>query len=290
MSDLDTGEFVSALAGTVVFGPLATAQSIYLPVQGWEFVKDVTLAFWGERSSFATSAASDVHFCLQEYDLTSTIIRSLHEQLANQDNAIRMRNQYHRALEEWIALEQQIGDAFSVPTERDRNEVRKLMTAGDLPDLLDRLGNTDMGWGGNLHIFNYLFHKISLAPLSLSETLKRYFAAHPGATPKELNKLEACHVTFSSGPRRSIGNSSYQGAVAYRLEISYSNPADGALNTIWTAVMPGSDLDLTTTSVLQQTNTILDTLQRYDRELGDANVLKALEETLKELKKILHIP
>lgn len=294
MSNLDTGTFTNTLTGRVTFGPMSPSCRIVLPVNNWPGVKDVQLALWSDISTFTSSAASDVHVYLTDYNLTRHIVRAIKEALADPMQIEKLKRQYHAALDRWIEVEKQMGDAFSIPVDRDQHIALKLKNESQLSKLMRQLGDSMLGWGGNLHLFNYIYTDVSIQPVSLSAVLEEYFSENPKVPRRQLQDINPCFLTFASGTMNAHSDGSVnavsQGAVSYRLEILYTNPADSALNAIWGAVNSDSVLATSVNEILGQINVIQQNLDKYDRELGDPKIVGALEQTIQELKRNFKAP
>lgn len=111
-----------------------------------------------------------------------------------------LKAQYKRALDAWLDLEGKLGGAYPAnDLAGERAKAQQLLATVPLSATLDRLGNRRAGWGGHLHIFNFLYTLIEIPPISLHELITRHNAANAGA---EIQREDIRTAMFSLGPCR----------------------------------------------------------------------------------------
>jgi hypothetical protein len=162
-------------------------------------------------------------------DLTSVFVYEMHELLAN--NLPEVQERYRRALENWIKLERELGEGYG-PTEIIDQDEGLIDTLSKLEPLPDKLGDGNVGWRGNLHIFNFLYTYIPFQPFSLLNIVGR---ATGGVDALAfLRSLNRPSLIVSAGPCRLVDFVGWQksrknmraATVNLWLEFEYENPLD----------------------------------------------------------------
>ncbi len=166
-------------------------------------------------------------------DITPSVIYEI-KRMIDLDQA-KSRSQYKSALDEWLYTEKKLGvqypggDIFEaeMPIARRQKDLQPLSNS------LDQLGNQDIGWGGNLHIFNFLYSYIDIPAVALSSVIRH----HNQNSDKKIDpaSLKKAKITFSSGRcRKFIPYSEWLqadlrlgGTLNVRLEYYYQNPLVG---------------------------------------------------------------
>ena len=287
-------EITSVLASDITFTAFHQAVSIPLPTANWDLLEDIKLAIMGQPSAFSPGCVQDVHVYLNNYDLTPYIINQLRALLNDPAKAKSLRDQYHRAIDEWLSLSSEIGDAYSISLDRERSAAEHLKKQKHLGSLIDRLGNSDVGWEGNLHVFNYLYRRISVERISIASALNDYSRAHPQPNVPNLKDVSNATIVFSAGPRETqswpADKAFSLGTMAFQMELIYTNPLEDSVLQILAQVGQDGVLDLATKGLLKRIEAISQRVQKCEDTVGDANTLKGLQSTLQELKKHFGIP
>jgi hypothetical protein len=229
---------VRSIESLLIFDATHPLHIITVPQADDAELVDVHISLHGERSPYFTITGvpffcpSDVHVYFlpsdrpiaDALDITPYLISSLRKNLQEAD-ASMFRGAFRSALETLLAIESAPPLESAVNPQHiatDRAAIPSLVAA-PLATLLDALGNRNVGVGGSLHLFNWLFGYVPLAPLSLASILAAvdtppYSLALSGQIRP---RLLLCHGRISD---ISSPNAAAAGAVRIVLEASYHNP------------------------------------------------------------------
>ena len=219
------------LAATAYFTPTEFEHVIEIPSVQQGVLEDVLLAFHGgiSRTTMqgAAVAPSDVRLYFNEHEITAVALQALRDTVAAADQN-SLRTQYREALTDYLTLnEKKAGDFHDgLPLAQLKTLAQALWSANPLAGLLDAFGSRAAAVGsvGHLHLFNFLYERIDLPPLSLAEILQKAGLLDPA---KDLSAFATHRLVFSLGPCR-FDNSAWPvppspvgGSVSYRLACLY---------------------------------------------------------------------
>jgi hypothetical protein len=172
---------------------------------------------------------NDIRVYIDNIEITPSVIVELQKKIASR-NVADVQTQYKAALDARLRLETAFGAAYPGDTARDTALAAQLSANPTPSSLLNRLGDEQVGSGGSLHIFNFLYEQIIIDPISMWDVVATHNAS--GGTPIDVKKLDAPRLTLSSGPCRLFdpGFDPFkfvgQGSVRLRLMLSYHDPLE----------------------------------------------------------------
>lgn len=209
-------------ATEVDFGLYVYEHHYILPDEQRELLQDVSLAVSAKGSSQPnglTTGPDDVRLYIDGTDVTPSYITVLTEELNKPEFADTAAAQYEAATGAWIELAEALGAAYSGDPEADKARRGELIAVRPIGNLMDRLGNiAQSGWGGYLHLFNYLYGEVDAPWVSLREVGQR----------AGVDLSVAKRLTISAGPCRLFTDDwtppAAKGAVRMQAELRYSNP------------------------------------------------------------------
>lgn len=197
-------DIIRIISERITFVPYNYEYVLPVPQTDRVLVQDVLISIHGSvgthhpGSSFGVSC-NDIRLYANGVDLTAAYIESLKRLLSAKDQAV-LKAEYAGALNNWLELEEKLGAAYGTPDlAREKEIARQFIETTPLSNNLNKLGDVKGGgWGGNLHMFNFLYRDITLPPVSLIDVVNRHNATpQTRVEPKEIQKL-----CFSSGPCR----------------------------------------------------------------------------------------
>ncbi|MGN7885423.1 hypothetical protein [Dyadobacter sp. 22481] len=191
---------VRIISEKLSFVPFNYEYTFFAPQTDRILVQDLLLSLYGAPGvthpggSFGISC-NNIFFYIDGKDLTLPLLEEL-RRLLDASDQVRAKKQYSDALDKWISLLTQLNITDTV---KERAIAAALLSTQPLSGNLKSLGDAKVGFGGHLHIFNFLYKEVELAPVSLFQVIK----AHNNQNPDEkINPLEIKRLTFSSGPCR----------------------------------------------------------------------------------------
>jgi chaperonin cofactor prefoldin len=242
----------------VSFDRLNFTQTIWLPTYDAQKkdLLDVGIILHGVRSEAFGYTGMRVH--LNDHDITKAIIGS-HQNGKGLQGKIHAlgaaaRDQYEKAMNDCVKFMDRIASkdidktTGDIPTDEDSPSrdvqkpiMQKLLAVNPVAKNLDQLGDLEVGWQGNLHIFNYLYTDIAIEPLSLNEIWKDYQAQ--SGTAVDWKTLDNLRLILSVDPGSldpivdGEGNRDYpgtipEGTVLCRLEARYHDPLEDEIEAL----------------------------------------------------------
>lgn len=231
---------VRPVGDVLSFAALNYEHIVFLPSADSEQLLDVKLSFHSgpgmtsEGNLFGVGV-DDVHVYLNDRDFTPLIIADLQGKLDTLDQH-ELKTQYRRALDAWLDLETKLADAY--PTNdlaAERATAQQLLATVPLSSTLNKLGDRRAGWGGRLHIFNFLYTVIEVPPISLNDLITSYNAANPGS---EIPPEDIRTAIFSVGPCRLFTphwdprDPLPAGSLSYLIEGHYHDPLEDRVKAL----------------------------------------------------------
>lgn len=302
-------DLIRTITERITFVPFNYEYAFPVPQTDRNLVKDLLISIYGSPSAhhpgnFVGISCNDVRFYVDGIDLTAAFIESLKILLSGLDQAV-LKTQYSVALERWLDLEEKLGAAYgTTELAKEREIARQFIETTPLSNNLNKLGDVKGGgWGGNLHIFNFLYRDITLPPVSLVEVVARHNATQPMQV--EADKIQRLY--FSSGPCRLFSmawtpSNIPVGSLNCLLEIRVHNLLEDRVEKlekdfqtmqeeITTAIMSIDEkLKTEVNPRLRELKTVIDkasiNIAAAENELKNhQNQLKSLDDTTKEIKK-----
>ncbi len=224
---------VRIIENTINFKIFNSEHTVLIPSQDINLLTDIYLQIYGHPSYLETGrqvgiGLDDLHVYLNQYDVTNSIIVRLRNNLDNMDQE-RVKSQYKKALDNWLKLEENLGATYpGKGIGKDRDIAKRNLEMQPISANLSKLGDMTSGWGGNLHIFNFLYKQIDLSTVSLKKVIEHYNST--AMEPVDLSNLGSIRITFSVGTCRLFSSawSSIHplpaGSLTYRLEFNYHDP------------------------------------------------------------------
>lgn len=205
-------------------------------------------------------------------DITDSIISEM-KRLLDLDQ-VKYRSQFKEALDEWLFTVKKLGAQYPGGDifESEIPIAQRLKNLQPLSRNLELLGDQRIGWGGNLHILNFLYSYIDLPPLSLSSVIRHH---NLNSNPQiSLNSLAQAKLTFSSGRcRKFIPHIDWLeselilgGAITIRLEYQYLDPLVQKVATLGLRV---DDCETQITSLEQMLSELSEKLSSIGVEVND---------------------
>ena len=198
---------IRTISETINFVPYNYEYTFSAPRTDRLLIQDLLLSIHGAPSFTHPGGAlgvscNNVHFYIDGIDFTEPLLENLRINITKEDPK-QIKDQYAFALNKWIELEDKMGAAYgNSDLQKEKDIVDKLLSTVPLSSTISQLGEVALdkyGWGGNLHIFNFLYKEIDIAPVSLQTIIQNYNANHP-ADKIEPGKIK--RLTLSHGPCR----------------------------------------------------------------------------------------
>ncbi|MBI4962474.1 MAG: hypothetical protein HY913_04295 [Desulfomonile tiedjei] len=212
---------VRSLGARIEFNELSCQRVIFLPtlyLQPGE-IQDIQMMVSGEPTPSSRGKWGLV-VRLNEHDLTKAtcqiLVRALEaaDKVPGHGGVSLMREQYRDAMTRYMKLQDRLvcgllqdpvdGEARKRMTGQDIGDfkyhlsVRDALVKKPVKDLSKRLGDSETGYNGNLHIFNYVYSHIALEPLSLNDIWAEYKKENPG--PEKWTEIVNPHLIFFVDP------------------------------------------------------------------------------------------
>ncbi len=197
-------DLIRTFTERITFVPYNYEYVFPVPQTDRNLVQDLLLSIHGSPAphhpgAFVGISCNDVRFYADGVDLTASFIQSLKKIISESDQEL-LKSQYASALTKWLELEEKLGAAYgTTDLAKEKGIAKQFIETSPLSDNLNKLGDVKGGgWGGNLHIFNFLYRDISLAPVSLVNVVRMHNATQQNQI--EPDKIQRLY--FSSGPCR----------------------------------------------------------------------------------------
>lgn len=191
----------------ISFLPYNYEYTFFTPFVDRILVRDVVISTYGSPSLAHPGgrigvSCNDIHLYIDGIDFTKLFIDALKANI-DKRNAADVKKEYAFALEKWLELEEKMGAAYGTQDiQKEKQIVQQLLNTTPLSNVLNQLGDTKVGWGGNLHIINFLYNEIELEPVSLVKLVDK----HNTLNATQIDKQQIKRITFSSGPCRLFSN------------------------------------------------------------------------------------
>jgi len=230
-------DHVRILSNTIRFDLIHREYFLGLPASDKAQLLDIALSFHGARAPYVTIATAPFvlpanvrlyigsnTIALNKFtDITESLISELRDLLDSGDQDL-LSSKYKEGMQSWIRL------ARSSPL-RDLYD-QTLITADEnaIPSFakkpisrnLKALGDSKHGLAGSLHIFNYLYSFIPLAPVSLLKVLTRHNQKF--GTKLSLD-TPSPQLVWSHGPLSDVSDATNRpsGCVELQAEVFFHN-------------------------------------------------------------------
>jgi hypothetical protein len=163
-------------------------------------------------------------------DITSPLLKEMRRLIDLQDRHAVMEA-YAAGMADWL---RHVETYFTNGTmgytravlDRDRALAKSLVEVNAASELLDQMGNRSCGFGGSLHIFNYLYTYVPLSPVSIGKFLD---------DKTNLSQFSAIGI----GCKQTVGEtgiSHLSGAVSVGIEATIHNPLREQLADLQTTI------------------------------------------------------
>lgn len=228
------------IENSVLFRPLNYEHITKIPDQDISLLSEINLSINGQPTYLNEAIGSglhDLHIYIKGNDITNSVIYVLKNKLdlADQNN---LKSEYQLALDGWLSLEEKLGDDWPPGNilELERNIANTLVNKLPISKNINKLGDNSVGWNGNLHIINFLYKHIKIAPISLQEVIEHFNKNNQ--IQIIFSELGDSELIFSSGSCRLFANDwnpkKYypSGVLNYRIEYFYKNPFIDQINDI----------------------------------------------------------
>ena len=206
-----------------------------------------------------------------------------------------------RRLEGWVLLERTLKDEYPVQSFDKEKATAEELKQQQPASLLSKLGDHAIGFGGALHIFNFLYSQITVEFVSLQKVLLTMFDNF------EWQHVFPANLTISQGACRlfepenfaPIGNTGKAGIgqVVYRIDLLYRNPLENELRElkeraeeIFSIVSSAGPIQTHLAAANTELKHLEAELDISRASIGDENDIKAVNVSLQEIKKALEQP
>jgi hypothetical protein len=164
-------------------------------------------------------------------DITTDLLKGLRRSLELSDQRLS-RESYKAAMNSWMTYAETRLAAIYTPVQiaADRQLATELSQRTPLSSLLNQLGDRSVGTGGSLHIFNYLYGYVPLAPVSLKSLA--------GSHNVDLTSATFLVIEMEQPIRGGQGAIEVSGAVDYTLSQIVHNPLREQLADLENAILP----------------------------------------------------
>lgn len=197
-------DIIRTISDRITFVPLNYEYAFPVPHTDKNLIQDLLLSLHGSSSPHHPGASigvscNDIRFYADGIDLTVSFMEILKKLISSSDQKL-LKLQYTTALYKWLEMEEKLGGSYGTTDLIKEKEIaKKFIDTSPLSDNLNKLGDVKGGgWGGNLHIFNFLYRDISLPPVSLVDVVN----LHNTTQPNKVQLKEMQRLYFSSGPCR----------------------------------------------------------------------------------------
>lgn len=217
----------------ICFAPFVHEQTIAFPLDDRIHLEFVFFQLYGlpaDRDGMPRGLfPNHIHAYIDGVDVTSSVIVELKKKIAERKPSDVLA-QYKIGLDAWLLLARSYGAAYPGDIARDAALATQLVTNPIPESLLDSLGNAQIGSGGCLHIFNFLYQSIDINPVSMWDVLSTHNGSglpkvdvKGSASPKLVLSSGPCrYFDAAFDPKKFLG----QGAVNLRLSLSYHDPLE----------------------------------------------------------------
>lgn len=224
---------IRTIGNTVTFKVFNYEHNVSSPSQNRDLLTDIYLSLHGHPTYLETGRRAgigleDLRVYLDSYDITNSVIACLRNNLDAVDQ-VQLKSQYEHALNNWLLLEEKLEAAYpGKGINKDRAIAKHLLETKPLSANLAKLGDQTAGWGGNLHIFNFIYCQLNIPLISLKSVVEHFNAAN--SEPIDFSSLGKANFTFSIGPCRLFTpkwNPTQpfpQGTLTYGFEFNYHDP------------------------------------------------------------------
>lgn len=237
-------DIIRFLSETVSLVPFRYEHLVDIPLAQREVLLDVSVSLYGSSTfdnvgGLLGTGPEDMRVYLNGADLSPAVIFCLRANLDAMDQVV-LKQQYKAALDSYLIMGQKLGGAYPGDLVADRAAAQQLLLTNPLSAALDRLGNHQAGWSGNLHIFNFLYRQIDITPIKFSAVLAKH--AELTGVKLSLSTLPRIRVAFSAGPCRLYDPNwdptqpIPRGNITYRFDFLYHNPLDDRVTALETRV------------------------------------------------------
>lgn len=220
----------------VAFAPFAHEQTVVFPLNDRVHLEFLWFQLHGSPASREGMPRGIFPHSARAYidgiEVTRSIVIELKKKLSAKPVA-QIQAQYRAGMDAWLRLARAYGAGYPGNAANDEARAAVLATDPDPASLLTMLGDNQVGSGGCLHIFNYLYHCIDIDPVSMWDLVNTHNSS--GATPIDVKASVSPKLTLSSGPCRLFDAGfdpvqyKGQGALMLRLVLSYHDPLEDQL-------------------------------------------------------------
>lgn len=294
--------------GFIAFSPIEPERVIPLPRLDNESLVDVrlTLRATPRIAVPGTPPASvhDLRIYWSSYDITRHLLGQIRREIEEVGEA-RFRQLYERAMQRQIARLRVIHPILpDGAVERAEAQIPALRAA-PLDALLAQYGDRTTGYNGDLHVVNFLFSEIPIDPLSLHTAVQEYAAATPGNRSPWSD--DGAAVTISSGPSPSHAGGPLpsdfdsRGVVHYALIGIVEDPHVEAVRTLQVHVTEqlGELIEVLSAAgpvqaplavIRDDVHVIATRVSQANADIGDINNIRAVHESVQQIKRALGLP
>lgn len=223
------------------FNSLLREHNLLIPAFDFFDLVDIRLRFYAQPSfqplipAQSLFGVKDLRFYINGVDHTKYLKADLKYIIRLADKS-RIKKQYKEGALSWIKFMEQYKDSWSINIETEKETLNKLLSASNFDEQLKVLGDKSYGFGGNLHLINYIYKDIALESLSLKRIIN-YRQKELGKSETDFSSFENIRLTIAQGPAPSFEsfdaiNTQPRGRMFYFLEYIYNNPVEELLQVI----------------------------------------------------------
>lgn len=286
--------YLNTITGTIDFGPFSEETSVYLAVSkdDLQWIEDIEFILYGQPSPSNGISVDDLYIYLNGFDIHQQVLSGLRKLLDGSDQA-EIKKSYQSAVEERIELDRERINRFkniiffgglSRDLKKEEQLSEEISSRPKLSEALTKLGDRTLGHHGSVDVFNYLYRRIEIPPLSLRELIQSL----PGA-PKQWqddwkNALPAI-LTFSFGPSAQFEPHEHSdhkvaaGSVTYDLMFKYQYSEE--FSSLADQLSTKGDIQKTIHAIFDIVKKMSEDLDRSNSQI--TNVIRGVQESHKEL-------
>jgi hypothetical protein len=292
-----------------VFGAKRPEIHFAVPLESKINLLEVTLSLVTRPgTAFSEAGCNDIRLYANDYDITEHYAAALRDIINSWDQTTATLA-YRRALDRWLKFAGKLGAAYGAPDlAAEKKRASELVATKPLSSLIAKLGDTNHGWSGHLHILNFI-HQFGLPyAISLTDVVHRFSAA----TGTPISVLDVTQLTVSSGRSPTL-DSAYdlsvdkgRGAVSLHFELRYHDTLedelaelrrqfealrdriDQRLDAIVLALSPGGQIQRRLTTVEQQVALANIATAQAERDVAGYEMhLQSLERSVREVRDLV---
>lgn len=223
------------------FNSLLREHNLLIPAFDFFDLVDIRFRFYTQPSfqplipAQSLFGVKDLRFYINGVDHTKYLKADL-KNIFGLINKSKIKSQYKSGALAWIKFMEQYKDSWGINIADEEKTLNALLSAPNFDEQLKILGDKHYGFGGNLHLINYIYKDIELESLSLKRIIN-YRQKELSKPEIDFSSFESIKLTISQGPAPSFEsfdaiNTQPRGRMFYFLEYIYNNPVEELLQTI----------------------------------------------------------